>query len=357
MMAATTANALLTSSSGGSSAGDAITSNSQGSGTEAFGQSLAKAESNASAQEGRLAALANGQDLTTLVSGDLDNLVSDELVSDEGSVPQTGPLTLLNEQGIPEAGVLPALQSIHSTQQNSRLNETNALKSQSAVTAIDLSEGKSQRAAATTVDVSGSKSQLAALNISLSQRESLSAATSELLSRSKVQVVQDSKLAAVNDAAQIRTTSQELTFKAELAMNSSNKAEVGQRLVSMLSDKITLQASSQANKATIRLDPPELGKIDLTVTLERDRLSVQINSTNASVREAITQTVERLRAELVQENFLEVTVNIGNDDKSDSSQHNHVQDDALTHVASNLSASEEQVDESSEQQQEIIARV
>lgn len=163
-------------------------------------------------------------------------------------------------------------------------------------------------------------------------------------------------MSAINDAALFRTASQELNFKAELAMNANNKVEIGQRLVAMLSDKITLQASSQANKATIRLDPPEMGKIDLTVTLDRDRLSVQINTSNPSVREAITQTVERLRAELTQENFLEVTVNIGNDDKAGTSPGNDVQDDTLTHITSNLSAADEQVEESI-QQQEIIARV
>ncbi len=344
MMAATTSSTLASTSSS-STSGETISSNGQGSGTQKFGQKLAQIESNAPKREGQVAA--NDQGSSSQISKGLNSLVSEEALSGESALSDTEALALLSEQSVRETGVLPpGSQPLQTAQQkplvDSQLSETTALKAQSAVSAVGTTEGKSQRAS---------------LNTLLSQRESVSTMASELFSRDKLQVAQDSKLSAVNDVAQVRTTSQELNFKAELAMNSSNKAEVGQRLVSMLSDKITLQASAQANKATIRLDPPELGKIDLTVTLDRDRLSVQINTTNASVREAINQTVERLRAELVQENFLEVTVNVSNDDKSGTSQHDNEQDDALTHIASNQSSSEIQAEDSSEQQQEIIARV
>ncbi len=351
MMAATTANTLQTSSSSSSSsAGDSITSNREDSNAKKFAQSMAQLNSSAPKQKAWSAASECEQGA--------NGLAADESNSEGNHLAITGSLTQLNEQSLREGGAFSALQSMQQKPlADSQLNEMKSFRAQGAVSAIDASNSNASRAVAAAMDVSESKSQLAPVNTSLSQREPLSTAVSELLGRHKVQVAQESKASAVTDVSQFRTASQELNFKAELAMNSNNKAEIGQRLVSMLSDKITLQASSQANKATIRLDPPELGKIDLTVTLDRDRLSVQINTTNASVREAITQTVERLRAELVQENFLEVTVNVGNDDKPSSSQHNHIDDDALTHIASNLSTSEEQAVESSEQQQEIIARV
>jgi flagellar hook-length control protein FliK len=77
-------------------------------------------------------------------------------------------------------------------------------------------------------------------------------------------------------------------------------ARFGQRLVQLLQDKVDLQLGLGLNKALIRLDPPSLGSIELSVQLEGDKLQVQLHSSNAQLRDAMGQGLEQLRASLQQ---------------------------------------------------------
>mgnify|MGYP001382955477 CR=1 FL=1 len=95
----------------------------------------------------------------------------------------------------------------------------------------------------------------------------------------------------------------------------------GEQMLQVLQDRVTLQAQQNLQEAKIRLDPPELGKLDLLVRVEGDRLSVQINATNAVTREALIQVSERLRAELQEQNFVHVDVNVGSDQGHERSHH------------------------------------
>lgn len=88
----------------------------------------------------------------------------------------------------------------------------------------------------------------------------------------------------------------------------------GEQMMQVLHDRVTLQAQQNMQEAKIRLDPPELGKLDLFVRVEGDRLSVQINANAAATREALIQVSERLRAELQSQNFVHVEVNVSSGD-------------------------------------------
>ncbi len=94
-----------------------------------------------------------------------------------------------------------------------------------------------------------------------------------------------------------------------------NPGQWGEQMLQVLHDRVTLQAQQKWQQASIRLDPPELGKLDLMVRVEGDKLSVQINSQVAATREALIQVSERLRAELQQQNFVHVEVNISSGDQ------------------------------------------
>ncbi|MCV6021474.1 flagellar hook-length control protein FliK, partial [Escherichia coli] len=59
----------------------------------------------------------------------------------------------------------------------------------------------------------------------------------------------------------------------------------GEQMMQVLHDRVTLQAQQSVQEAKIRLDPPDLGKLDLLVRVEGDRLSVQINANTAATRE------------------------------------------------------------------------
>ena len=85
----------------------------------------------------------------------------------------------------------------------------------------------------------------------------------------------------------------------------------GQQMLQVLHDRVSFQAQQNLQEAKIRLDPPELGKLDLIVRVEGDRLNVQLNASSMATREALNQVSERLRAELQDQNFVHVDVNVG----------------------------------------------
>lgn len=92
---------------------------------------------------------------------------------------------------------------------------------------------------------------------------------------------------------------------------SDNQTQWGQQLVDLLRDKVELQVNQQVKQAHIRLDPPELGRLELTVKLDGDRLNVQLNVTNPAVRDAMIQSMERLRMSLAPHHAGGVEVNVG----------------------------------------------
>ncbi|MCL9776512.1 flagellar hook-length control protein FliK [Vibrio methylphosphonaticus] len=93
----------------------------------------------------------------------------------------------------------------------------------------------------------------------------------------------------------------------------------GEQMLQVLHDRVTLQSQQNLQEARIRLDPPDLGKLDLTVRVEGDRLSVQINANAAATREALMQVSDRLRNELQQQNILQVEVQVGSGDNPNPS--------------------------------------
>lgn len=95
-------------------------------------------------------------------------------------------------------------------------------------------------------------------------------------------------------------------------------SEWGQRLLHVLGDKVKLQIGQQLQRAQIRLDPPNLGSIEISINIEGDKTSVSLTTSNAQVRDAIAQTLEQLRQSLSQNSNSTVDVNLS--DKQQQSQ-------------------------------------
>ncbi|KIF51641.1 flagellar hook-length control protein FliK [Vibrio owensii] len=112
----------------------------------------------------------------------------------------------------------------------------------------------------------------------------------------------------------------------------------GEQMMQVLQDRVTLQAQQNLQEAKIRLDPPELGKLDLLVRVEGDRLSVQINANTAATREALMQVSERLRTELQEQNFVHVDVNVGSDQGQERQAHDGAQEEANIFTARETNA-------------------
>ncbi|AUI88575.1 hypothetical protein BS333_19925 [Vibrio azureus] len=107
----------------------------------------------------------------------------------------------------------------------------------------------------------------------------------------------------------------------------------GEQMMQVLQDRVTLQANQNIQEAKIRLDPPDLGKLEVLVRVEGDRLNVQLNANIAATREALAQVSERLRVELQEQHFVHVNVNVGSESGQDSPSSAYHQEEAI--VAAN----------------------
>lgn len=83
-----------------------------------------------------------------------------------------------------------------------------------------------------------------------------------------------------------------------------------QQLHSALSDRLQLQVRNQLQHATIRLDPPEMGKVDISLQIENGRMQVHINASNGETYRALQQISNELRQSLTEQNFVQVNVQV-----------------------------------------------
>ncbi|MCF7200612.1 flagellar hook-length control protein FliK [Pseudomonas oligotrophica] len=89
------------------------------------------------------------------------------------------------------------------------------------------------------------------------------------------------------------------------------EARWGEQMLQTLRENVELQLAQRSQSATIRLDPPELGSLEILLSHESGRLHVQLSAANADVARLLQQTSERLRQELVGQQFVQVQVQVG----------------------------------------------
>lgn len=102
-------------------------------------------------------------------------------------------------------------------------------------------------------------------------------------------------------------------------------------------DKVLWLAAQNVSAAEIRLDPPELGPMQVKVTVNQDQASVTFTSPHPAVREALDQQLNRLR-----EMFSEQGLNLVNVDVSDKSFTQREQDEHSTKHQANTDGDEEE---------------
>lgn len=100
----------------------------------------------------------------------------------------------------------------------------------------------------------------------------------------------------------------------------SSQSSWGQQLVETLKERVEMQINQNVKQAHIRLDPPELGKLELTVRFEGEKLSVQVNAANPALRDALLQSSDRLRMSLMTHHSGGVEVNVGQGDRQQQNQ-------------------------------------
>ena len=95
-----------------------------------------------------------------------------------------------------------------------------------------------------------------------------------------------------------------------------NDAQRGEQMMQALRNSVQLQVQQNQQVATIRLDPPELGSLEIQVSQESGRISIQISAAQADTLRLLQQTSDRLRHELLNQQFVQVSVQVGGEGHS-----------------------------------------
>lgn len=88
--------------------------------------------------------------------------------------------------------------------------------------------------------------------------------------------------------------------------------ELSTQLQHALGERLNLQINNQIQHATIRLDPPDMGRIEIAVQIEAGKIQVQINAGQGDVYRALQQVSNELRQALTEQHFVDVDVHLSN---------------------------------------------
>lgn len=88
-----------------------------------------------------------------------------------------------------------------------------------------------------------------------------------------------------------------------------------------LGERLQLQVEQRSQKATIRLDPPNLGKLDISLHYEGGKLQVQIQAAQPDVYRALQQVSQELRGALSEHNQVAVNVQISQQQQQGEQRH------------------------------------
>ncbi|QOY95578.1 flagellar hook-length control protein FliK [Massilia sp. UMI-21] len=83
-----------------------------------------------------------------------------------------------------------------------------------------------------------------------------------------------------------------------------------QNLHEALGDRLNLQLGKNAEQAVIRLDPPMLGRVEISIRHAAGSLEVNITATHSEVLRQLNSVSENLRSDLAQRQYTDVSVNV-----------------------------------------------
>lgn len=161
--------------------------------------------------------------------------------------------------------------------------------------------------------LAGGNSALAANKLLLQQLTTTFGPVAVLPGKEEVAAQQGNGAAvALNTVSGItRTTAASIHEWAPVTVEPGNKATLGAQLVVALKDKVELQLNQDVQQARIKLDPPEMGRLELSIRLDGDRLHVHITASQGAVRDALIAQADKLRSDLLPHHSGGVEVNVG----------------------------------------------
>ncbi|QGU89734.1 hypothetical protein GN242_15345 [Erwinia sorbitola] len=84
-----------------------------------------------------------------------------------------------------------------------------------------------------------------------------------------------------------------------------------------------MQIDRGVQKATIRLDPPNMGKVDISIHFESGKLQVQIQAAQPEVARLLQQISNEMRASLSEQNNVQVNVQVSTHNGDSRQQQRH----------------------------------
>ena len=103
-----------------------------------------------------------------------------------------------------------------------------------------------------------------------------------------------------------------------LPAGSEQKADILQKA---LAERLEIQIDRRVQKATIRLDPPNLGKLDISIHFESGKLQVQIQAAQPEVTRLLQQISNDMRTSLSEQNNVQVNVQVSTQNGDSRQQH------------------------------------
>lgn len=113
---------------------------------------------------------------------------------------------------------------------------------------------------------------------------------------------------------------QHSTEWAPLSLPAATPARWAPTLAATLGERLTVQADHAIQNAVIRLDPPMLGSVEIAIRHEAGSLVVQLTASNSDVVRQLQTVSDTLRNDLMQRQFTDVSVSVGQQGSGDGRQ-------------------------------------
>ncbi|EGY28940.1 Flagellar hook-length control protein [Candidatus Regiella insecticola 5.15] len=122
----------------------------------------------------------------------------------------------------------------------------------------------------------------------------------------------------------------------------NDKDQWPQQLRTLLGERLKLQIEKGTQHASIRLDPPEMGKIDISVSVNAGKLQIQINASQGDIYHMLQQSSDELRQNLTSVTTHQVEVQISSGDKQQQQKQRALESGSHISAAGNMTIEEEQ---------------
>ncbi|MGV3345509.1 flagellar hook-length control protein FliK [Enterobacteriaceae bacterium LUAb1] len=108
--------------------------------------------------------------------------------------------------------------------------------------------------------------------------------------------------------------------------------EQGKALQQALGERLQMQVDSRRQLATIRLDPPSLGKLDISLHFEAGKLQVHIQAQQPEIARSLQHVSHELRVALSENNNVQVNVQVSTQNGDGRQQSRHSPQPETQHI-------------------------